>query len=125
MSLKTIRLELARSKESPAGDSGHAYEFRAPLDTAGALDREAWLQNSQLCTVRRLKDGRAIESGLLQHHRGNRWVFSYAVGTDDDEPIFKFSSHTFKEGEYVTVTEHDGVARTFRVASVEDWHPTK
>jgi hypothetical protein len=45
-------------------------------------------------------------------------VFSYEIGEQDDEPIFRFDRHAFVEGEYVSITEHDGVTRPFRVASV-------
>ena len=38
----------------------------------------------------------------------------------DDEPGFKFDKHVFKPGEYVSVREHDGKMRTFRVVSVTD-----
>jgi hypothetical protein len=125
MTMKKIRLELARTKDEPQGNSGHAYEFRAPLNAAGELDRKGWSDNKQLCTVRRYENGTEVESGVLLHPRGETWVFSYAPGTDDDEPIFKFSRHVFKEGEYVTITEHDGAQRTFRVVSVNDWHPAR
>ena len=39
---------------------------------------------------------------------------------EKDEPIFRFGEHVFNEGEYVTITEHDGVARPFRVVWVKD-----
>jgi hypothetical protein len=35
---KRIRLELARSKEFPAGSANHGYEFVAPLDAEGHID---------------------------------------------------------------------------------------
>jgi len=61
-------------------------------------------------------DGTPDEHGSLIHRRNNSWAFSYEPGDDDDEPIFRFDRHVFVVGEYVTVTEHDGVARPFRVA---------
>jgi len=125
MTLKSIRLELARSVDRPEGDSGHAYEFRAPLDAAGRLDHAAWPEVRQLCIVRRMERGAEAEKGLLVRTQGGHWAFSYAPGTDDDEPIFRFSSHIFKAGEYVSITEHDGVQRTFRVARVTDWTPPR
>lgn len=123
MVLKTIRIELARTKEHPSGDPGHAYEFRAPLDGTGHLDAKAWPEVKQLCIVKRLEKGVTQESGILTQTRGGRWVFSYAPGDEDDESIFRLSSHVFKPGEYVSVTEHDGAQNTFRVSSVKDWHP--
>ncbi len=123
MSIKNIRLELARSPENPIGDSGHAYEFRAPLDLSGHLDESQWEEQKLLCAVRRLEDDKVVEHGLLIRTSGGKWMFSYAPGEEDDEAIFRFSSHAFCPGEYVSVTEHDGQQRTFRVASVTDWHP--
>jgi hypothetical protein len=123
MTLKQIRLELARTPEHPQGDPGHAYEFRAPLDSEGRLDHAAWPAARQLCTVRRIERGVEVEKGLLLRTKAGRWAFSYAPGADDDEPIFKFSTHVFKDGEYVSITEHDGAQRTFRVARVTDWRP--
>lgn len=63
---------------------------------------------------RRADDGH----GRLQPHR-YRWVFFHRVGDDDDEPVFRFDKHAFKVGEYVPVTEHDGVTRPFRIVAVE------
>jgi hypothetical protein len=39
-----------------------------------------------------------------------RWAFWYAqLGYQGEEPIFRFDRHRFIEGEYVSITEHDGV----------------
>jgi hypothetical protein len=60
------------------------------------------------------------EKGHLSHHRGRHWAFAYAPGSEEsDEPIFRFDHHVFRQGEYVSITEHDGVQRTFRIASVQ------
>jgi hypothetical protein len=119
MTLRTIRLELARSPEFPEGSPRHGYEFRAPLDANGHFDVEAWKKHRLDCTVRRFWDDADSESGLLVHARGGKWVFSYVPDEDeDDEPIFRFDGHVFKPGEYVSITEHDGVQRPFRVVSV-------
>ena len=115
--LTRIRLELARTKEHPDGHAGCGYEFVAPLDRDGHLDAEAWPKQRERCTVRRFWIGAGDEHGHLIRTRSHRWVFSYAPGDDDDEPIFKFDRHLMKPGEYVTITEHDGVARPFRVVA--------
>ncbi len=39
MSLKKIRLELARNEEFPVGSSQHGHEFVAPLDEKGSILR--------------------------------------------------------------------------------------
>ncbi len=123
MTLKNIRVELARTPGSPDGDPGHAYEFRAPLNDAGLLDKFAWPAARALCTVRRFQGGAQVEQGLLIVTRGGGWAFSYAPGSEDDESLYKLALHKMQPGQYLTITEHDGEARTFRVVSVEDWHP--
>lgn len=117
MPLMRIRLELARTREFPEGNPAHGYEFVAPLDADGHLDRDGWAHERKTCIVRRFVPGEHDEAGLLVHSR-HGWAFSYEPGEDDDEPIFKFDRHRFVAGEYVTITEHDGIARPFRIASV-------
>ncbi len=52
-------------------------------------------------------------------HGKNVWLFDYDPTKDsDDEPIFRFNQHKFTEGEYVSITEHDGVQRPFKVVKV-------
>lgn len=117
--MKTIKLELARSKEFPEGSPLHGYLVRAPLRNDGHLDVEAWRKERDRCTVKRFWGDREEERGLLVHTAGRRWAFSYVPGDDaDDEPIFRLDSHVFKPGEYLSITEHDGIERTFKVVSI-------
>ena len=118
MSLRRIRLELARSKEHPQGNPNHGYEFTAPLTDDGHLDEAAYKKDAQLCTVTRFAEHEDDQHGQLVHSRGGRWSFSYEPGDDDDESLFRFAAHSFVEGEYVSITEHDGEEHTFRVVSV-------
>jgi hypothetical protein len=120
MTLKKIRLELARTPQFPEGSPRHGYEFTAPLDAKGHLDAPGWAKAKEACVVRRFWDGQPDEHGRLIHHRGAQWAFSYHEGEpEEDEPIFRFDKHHFAVGEYVTITEHDGVARPFRVAEIK------
>jgi hypothetical protein len=41
-------------------------------------------------------------------------------GAPDDETGYRFDHHAFRPGEYVSIKEHDGVLRTFRVVYVRD-----
>jgi hypothetical protein len=123
MTLKNISLALARTPEQPNGDPSHGYEFRAPLDADGRLDMAAWKDVKSLCTVQRIDHGIAAERGLLVVSGRGHWAFSYEIGDDDDEGIFKLTGHRIVPGEYITVTEHDDRARTFLVTDVRDWHP--
>ncbi len=125
MSLKRIHLELARTPQFPDGSNLHGYEFNAPLTADGHLDGETWKQAKAQCTVRRFWSKSEDEHGLLIHRRDGAWAFSYKPGDDDDEPIFRFDKHRFVVGEYVSVTEHDGIARPFRVARVQEPAPAR
>lgn len=116
--LRRIRLELARTKEFPEGSHAHGYEFVAPLTADGHLDVEAWRANRQVCTVHRFWRGEDDQTGQLVRTRGERWAFSYAPGTEDDEPIHRLEDHRFVEGEYVSIREADGEVRPFVVAQV-------
>lgn len=121
MTLKRIRLELARDHDFPNGSNRHGYDFAAPLDSDGHLVAAAWSKARDRCRVRRFWAGQPDEHGHLVHKRGGTWAFDYnPKSDDDDEPGFKFDKHTFVPGEYVSITEHDGRMRTFRVIAVQD-----
>jgi hypothetical protein len=119
MALRQIRLELARNADYPEGSASHGYAFVAPLTDDGHLDLDSWRDSRAACTVRRFWAGDDDQHGHLVHHRGHHWAFHYAgTDEDDEEPIFRFDRHRFVVGEYVSITEHDGVQRTFQVAEV-------
>lgn len=122
--LKRIRLNLARTAEFPAGSAHHGYEFVAPLDAGGRIDAEAWRAVRDRCQVRRFWAGEQDEIGKLVHKPGGRdharWVFDYDEATDeDDEAGYRFASHAFRVGEYVSIRGEDGDMHTFQVISVE------
>lgn len=122
--LKRIRLNLARSKEFPAGSQAHGYEFVAPLDAAGHIDPDLWQKYREHCGVRRFWAGEKDEIGRLVHKPGGaehaRWVFDYnPQGNADDEAGYRFGSHAFTLGEYVSIRDDDGDLHTFQVASVQ------
>jgi len=121
--LKRIRLNLARSKEFPTGSARHGYEFVAPLDSSGRIDPRLWHAYREHCGVRRFW-GNEEEFGKLVHkpggHEHSRWVFDYdETAEDDDEAGYRFASHAFVPGEYVSIRDEDGEMHTFQVVSVE------
>lgn len=121
MSFKRIRLELARGHDFPNGSGEHGYDFIAPVDDSGHLSSIEWRAARDRCRVRRFWRGANDEIGRLVHRPGGAWVFDYnPKSRDDDEPGFKFDKHTFVPGEYVSITEHDGVQRAFFIKSVVD-----
>jgi hypothetical protein len=123
MTLKTIRLTLARDTDAPLGNENCGYRFVAPLDAEGHIDVEEWRKQRATCRVTRFWVGEDEEHGHLVHTRGRTWAFHYDVegDPDEDEAGFKFDSHAFKPGEYVSIREHDGRLRTFRVMAVDPY----
>jgi hypothetical protein len=120
MTMKRIKLELARDHEFPDGSRERGYEFAAPLDGAGHIDHDEWRKERERCRVVRFWPGEKRKVGRLVH-RGGGWAFDYDPNsTDDDEPGFKFDRHRFAPGEYVSLKERDGALRTFRVVAVWD-----
>lgn len=118
MSLNKIRLELGRTDDFPDGNRNHGYEFVAPLKPDGHLDAAAWKETKEDCTVHHFENGGTVETGLLRH-AGRGWHFEYARHADgDDEPFFKLDRHIMRPGLYVSIVEHDGVQRPFKIVSV-------
>jgi hypothetical protein len=118
MPLSQIRLELARTPEFPQGSPDHGYEFVAPLSKDAHIDSKEWKTVKDRCRVVRFWGGEEQELGVLRHVGGG-WRFDYDSASEtDDEPFFKLDLHALKPGAYVSITEHDGVQRPFRVASV-------
>lgn len=121
--LKRIRLNLARSKDFPLGSERHGYEFVAPLDGSGHIDPTLWQKYREHCGVRRFW-GDEEEIGRLVHKSGGkehaRWVFDYdQTAEEDDEAGYRFASHAFRPGEYVSIRDEDGEMHTFKVVSVQ------
>jgi len=124
MSLKYIRLELARDHEFPYGSRERGYEFIAPLDANGHLLADEWRTFRDRCRVKRFWPNQPEEIGRLVRRGGGSWAFDYDPSrTDDDEPGYKLDKHRFVPGEYVSFKEHDGRMRTFIVKAVADLSP--
>jgi hypothetical protein len=114
-----IRLELARTEGFPEGSSIRGYLFTAPLTKDGHIDPLGWKAVKDQCRVMRYWGDEPVQHGVLRHV-GNGWRFDYEARTNnDDEPFFKLDRHVIEPGNYVSITEHDGVQRPFRVISVE------
>jgi hypothetical protein len=120
MSLKQIRIELARDHDYPQGNRLCGYEFIAPLDESGRMDASEWKKRRAECRVTRFWEGEKPELGHLVRKPGGNWAFHYDVFGDeeDDETGYRFSKETFVLGEYVSINEHDDKMRTFKVTAV-------
>ncbi len=118
--LKRVRLELARDAEHPNGSRLHGYDFIAPIDEAGHIIVDDWKKVRERCRVKRFAEGEADEVGHIVRKPGGSWAFHYDIHghNDSDESGYRFAQHSFRPGEYVSIKEHDGVLRTFKVMSV-------
>jgi hypothetical protein len=118
MNLKRIRLELARTPDFPEGSAERGYEFVAPLTKDNHIDAEAWTHAKDHCRVVRFWGDAPKQTGRLRHV-GSGWRFDYIPKEDsDDEPLFKLDRHTLTVGSYLSITEHDGVQRPFKIVSI-------
>lgn len=121
LGLKKIRLNLARTKEYPNGSARHGYEFLAPLDADDHIDAAQWKTHRKNCRVRRFWGDEEEDIGHLMHRPGGSWAFHYDIdGDEDDEAGYRFGSHAFRPGEYVSIRDEDGDLHTFVVVTVDD-----
>ena len=121
--LKSIRLELARDEDFPEGSARHGYEFVAPLNDEGRIDMEKFMAERERCRVLRFWGDEEHETGHLVRLTGGAWGFHYKKAGDidvEDEQGYRFQTHHFRPGEYVSIREPDGQMRTFRVARVKN-----
>jgi hypothetical protein len=122
--LNRILLNLARSQEFSDGSARHGYDFIAPLDAEGHIDPIVWKKYRDYCRVRRFWAGEDDEIGRLVHKPGvaehARWVFDYNPDEDDDDEAgYRFGTHAFVPGEYVSISGQDGKLHTFRVIAAD------
>ena len=119
-SMRRVRLELARDHDHPDGSRTRGYDFIAPLDEDGRILEADWRKAKDQCRVKRFWEGEEDEVGHIVRKRGGKWAFHYDIhgDPDSDEAGYRFGEHVFKSGEYVSILEHDGVMRTFKVMSV-------
>lgn len=123
MSLKKIRLELARDEDFRTGSKDHGYEFVVPLNSEGRFDAHQWQVYGDKCYVLRFWGLAEHEHGHLVRISGNAWAFHYENSGDtnvEDEGGYRFADHIFRRGEYVSIRETGARLRTFRVAQVSD-----
>ena len=118
--MKRVRLELARDAQHPVGSRVHGYDFIAPIDEKGHIIAADWKKVRERCRVKRFWAGEPDEIGHVVRKPGGSWAFHYDVhgNPDNDESGYRFGQHAFVPGEYVSIKEHDGVLRTFKVMSV-------
>lgn len=119
MSWKSIRLELARTRDYPEGSPAHALLVHLPLDPDGYIEPGALAAAPVKARVRRAWPGQPVATGyVIATKKG--WALSYRPGEEDDELVYHLENHPIRAGEYVTLTEPDGTALPFRVVSLTE-----
>ena len=116
-SFRHVRLELAREKGHPEGDTRFGYDILVPLDEEGRIDPAVWKPNQAACRVRHFRDGEEDLIGRLRRKPGGTWYFDYREGEDDDEIGFHFAIERFAPGEYVSI-KSAGTMHTYQVKKV-------
>lgn len=122
MTLKRVRMELARNKDFPEGSANHGYEVTLPLTDGNAFDMETWEGSAQLCTAVKFAAGADDQHGQIVRTEDGGWAFSYELGDADDEPIHRLDARRFEPDEYVTVTDVDDEEHVYRIVIVDDLH---
>jgi hypothetical protein len=122
---KRITLNLARSKEHPAGSTRHGYDIVAPLDESGRIDLAEWRKHKEACRVHRFWAGEKDQIGMLRHRAGGvggaTWFVDYdETRDDDDEAGYRLGDHVMRPGEYVSIKDDDGEMHTFQITAVEN-----
>ena len=122
MTMKQIRMELARDQDFPQGSRLHGYTLIAPLDNMDRIDAAEWKANREKCRVTRFWGSDEHEVGHLVRKPGGAWAFHYDIhgNEDDDDTGYRFGDERFRPGEYVSIREQDGEMRTFRVITATD-----
>ena len=116
MSWKTIRLELAGTREFPSGSAGRAFLLRLPLHDDGSIDDAEVALHPSRATVRRFWASEPDSSGRIVvspsgwecrcGHRGNEHM------------AFNLPVQPLKLGEQIIMTDACGCELPFRIASM-------
>jgi hypothetical protein len=122
MAVVRITLALTAGPGLPEGSTAHRYEIELALDSGGHPDAAAWLADPEPWRARRIQPDTDPVQGDVQHEPDHGWSIRFfgtaAEGPDAPETMFDCGSDPVRPGEYVTVTEPDGVEWTYRVVAV-------
>lgn len=118
MSWKTIRLELAQTRDYPNGSPVRAYLLRLPLNDRGGIDVDEFRASPINATVRRYWPNEPDRTGHLIHSLPG-WKFAYREGKGDGEADFVPGSGPIRLDRCLTVIERGGPCLPFRVVRCE------
>lgn len=113
MNWRSIRLELDRTSEFPAGSVGRAYLIRLPLDDRDGIDEAALGRYPNKAIVRRHWSTEPDEKGTVVKADGH---WSMRCGGKDR--LLQLKAGPLHLGCQLTVIEPNGDILPFRIASV-------
>jgi len=113
MNWSSIRLELARTRDFPAGSVGRAYLICLPLDDQDNIDEAAFSRAPARATVRRHWSAEPDQKGHLVRENGE-WLLL----CEGNQRTLRVNSEPVRLGARVSLIEANGDVLPFRVASI-------
>lgn len=115
MNWKTIRLELAGTREFPAGSAARAFLLRLPLHDDGSIDEAEVAHRPSRATVRRFWASEPDASGRIVRCPSG---WECRCGQRGHETMaFRLPSQPIRIGEQIVMTDSCGFELPFRIAS--------
>ena len=114
MNWKSIRLELGRTGDFPAGSVSRAYLIRLPLNDDDLIDEGEFVRWPTRATVRRHWSTDPDEQGVIVQV-GQGWAMR-CNGTPDRK--LRLESCPLRLGAHLSIVEPNGTILPFRIASV-------
>lgn len=114
MNWRSIRLELASTREFPSGSVSRAFLIQLPLDDFDSVDAAALANNPSKATVRRYWSTEPDERGRLVPW-GSDWAVR-CLGKPDR--VMQFDGTPIRLGQQVSVVEPDGKVLPLKVSSI-------
>ena len=114
MSWNSIRLELARTRESPAGSAGRAFLLRLPLLDDGSIDEAEFARHPSRATICRFWASEPDSfGGIIRCPSG----WECTCSQRGNEPlVFLLPSQALRLGEQVIMKSPDGRELPLRIA---------
>ena len=113
MNWKSIRLELGRTGEFPAGSVSRAYLLRLPLDDEDRIDADAFDRDPDKATVRRHWAAEPDQRGHVVRD-GGEWQ----MRCDGQTRSVQFDGRPVRLGEQLCISDGDGITLPFRISSI-------
>jgi hypothetical protein len=117
MNWKTVRLELAGTRDFPAGSVSRGYLVRIPLKDTGSIDEESFAETPQKATVRRFWSTEPDQKGSVVRSDGH-WALRC---NGQPDRLLSRASDSFVLGEEVALVGAHGMCLPFRVANIRSF----